>query len=661
MNQDELKELVQYDPGSGRFFWKKASSNKTKAGEECGCKTKAGYVVLRLNGKLYQANQMAWLYQYGEIPGVRLRFLNGDRSDNRIANIAATNSELLPRKKREVFKPRIKKEDWIKRFVERHGDIYDYSKTVIDGAGKKVTIICRRHGEFLQTPAMHANGNGCRKCANEAHGLSRSIGLDSLLKRFAEVHGDTYDYSLVTSSKTSGKATIVCRKHGPFDQLITSHLGGCGCRICYNETIGERSTKHWGEVLADFTAVHGSRYQYIEASYKNAKAPVKIICNEHGEFEQIAAAHANGHGCPECAKGAIRKAKRKDDAYFLSKAKERGNSKYEYRKVVRSGRTTRIEIICPEHGQFLQIAGDHYRGNGCPKCVSLANPKANIEIAQFMESLGFDVLRDQRCLGDRRSIDVLVPEIGLGIEHNGLIWHSEKFKQNAKTHLIEKKLAAEERGIRCIHIFEDEWLHRNEQCKQILAYAAGRAEKLNARDCEFSIIPSPSLEASGFMDANHIQGAAKCKLYAVLRHNGRIVMAASFGQLRSNRTNSDASKWELSRMASSCVVRGGASKIMKNLLGQRSDIKHITTYYDHRLFSGGKVYEAMGFVKTHTYGPDYRYVAGDRREHKSLYQKKLIAKKFSIEMSGKTEYEAMLELGYFRIWDCGKTRYEFKR
>lgn len=663
MDIETLKDLVAYDPVSGVFRWRKTVSNRAKAGSLCGCKTKSGHVVLRLNGKLYQASKLAWAYVYGAAPATKLRFKNGDSSDNSIANLEESGiASTKPRKPREVFKERISREEWLRRFASRHGNTYDYRDVEISGATAKVTIICRKHGPFQQSPTDHALGRGCRKCANEGNGLKFRRTMAQVISRFRCVHGDAYDYSTVTDADLgTGKVTITCREHGPFEQLISSHLGGHGCRKCYDATIGERSIKPWHEMLEAFTEAHGDRYCYSESSYQNAKSRVTIVCKDHGPFDQVAADHAAGHGCPACARVTTSNARREGDEYFLEKAKALGDNKYEYRRVVRSGRTTRIEIICPDHGPFMQIAGDHYRGNGCPACVALANPKANIEIAQFMSDLGFDVLRDHRCLGDRRSIDVLVPEIGLGIEHNGLIWHSEKFKPNAKMHLLEKKKSAEDRGIRCIHIFEDEWRYRNAQCKQLLAYAAGKAEKINARDCDFEVIQSPSQEAGDFLESNHIQGAAKCKLYAVLRHRGAIVMAASFGQLRSNRKNSNANKWELSRMASSCVVRGGASKIMKNLLAQRQDIRDITTYYDHRLFSGGNVYEAMGFAKTHTYGPDYMYVVRDRREHKSLYQKALIAKKFDVDMTGKTEHEAMIALGYFRIWDCGKTRYEFKR
>jgi len=47
--------------------------------------------------------------------------------------------------------------------------------------------------------------------------------------------------------------------------------------------------------------VHGNKYDYSRVDYKNTMSKVKIICPEHGEFEQRPYAHLVGNGCPKCA------------------------------------------------------------------------------------------------------------------------------------------------------------------------------------------------------------------------------------------------------------------------------------------------------------------------------------------------------------------------
>lgn len=46
--------------------------------------------------------------------------------------------------------------------------------------------------------------------------------------------------------------------------------------------------------------IHGNKYDYSLVDYKNARTKVKIICPEHGVFEQQPRAHLNKQGCPKC-------------------------------------------------------------------------------------------------------------------------------------------------------------------------------------------------------------------------------------------------------------------------------------------------------------------------------------------------------------------------
>lgn len=55
--------------------------------------------------------------------------------------------------------------------------------------------------------------------------------------------------------------------------------------------------------------VHGERYVYTRVLYVTARNKVTIICPEHGEFEQIAANHCTGYGCPECEANLIGRAR----------------------------------------------------------------------------------------------------------------------------------------------------------------------------------------------------------------------------------------------------------------------------------------------------------------------------------------------------------------
>ena len=114
-------------------------------------------------------------------------------------------------------------------------------------------------------------------------------------------------------------------------------------------------------------------------------------------------------------------------------------------------------------------------------------------------------------------------------------------------------------------------------------------------------------------------------------------------------------KWELSRFA--CIkntnVVGGFSKLLKHF--RKLHCGNIISYSD-RCYSSGRVYETNGFTKLKVGKPDYMYIDKNcyKRYPKRQFRKDAIASKFGIDMTNKTETEAMRELGYKRIWDAGK-------
>ena len=93
--------------------------------------------------------------------------------------------------------------------------------------------------------------------------------------------------------------------------------------------------------------VHGDRYNYSRVNYINSTIPVKIICPEHGEFEQRPAKHLSGQNCPKCSKHY-----RKTTKEFITEAKKVHNNKYDYSKVEYINGKTKVCIVCPKHGEY---------------------------------------------------------------------------------------------------------------------------------------------------------------------------------------------------------------------------------------------------------------------------------------------------------------------
>jgi hypothetical protein len=109
-----------------------------------------------------------------------------------------------------------------------HGDKYDYSKVDYIHSEKKVIILCSRHGEFLQTASEHLQGSGCIVCRNEKNTKPVAV----FLSEANNIHKNKYDYHKMKYSNSTEKIIIVCKIHGEFNQTPTEHIQGYGCPKC---------------------------------------------------------------------------------------------------------------------------------------------------------------------------------------------------------------------------------------------------------------------------------------------------------------------------------------------------------------------------------------------------------------------------------------------
>lgn len=91
VTQEKLKELFRYAPDTGVFTRLVSVASMARAGDIAGNTDGQGYLRIRVEGKLYKAHRLAWLYTNGEFPQDQIDHINGVRDDNRIANLRAVN------------------------------------------------------------------------------------------------------------------------------------------------------------------------------------------------------------------------------------------------------------------------------------------------------------------------------------------------------------------------------------------------------------------------------------------------------------------------------------------------------------------------------------------------------------------------------------------
>jgi hypothetical protein len=261
-------------------------------------------------------------------------------------------------------------DEFIKKAKQIHGDKYDYSNIEYNCASEKITIMCRQHGNFEQTPNSHLYGQGCRNCANEGTSDRLKSNKEDFQIKSINIHGDKYDYSKVEYINSITKVIITCKIHGDFEQLPRSHLQGCGCSKCAGRIIINQT-----DFIKLSEAKHNGRFDYSKVEYINSQTKVIITCKIHGDFEQLPHSHISSNGgCLKCAGRFSTNQKE-----FITQSKEIHNNFYDYSKVEYINSQTKVIITCKIHGDFEQVPNSHLQGHGCNDCVDRTKKRSNNE------------------------------------------------------------------------------------------------------------------------------------------------------------------------------------------------------------------------------------------------------------------------------------------
>ena len=306
-------------------------------------------------------------------------------------------------------------EDFIKKANEIHNNKYDYSLVDYKGAKTEVKIICKEHGIFEQSPNTHLRNHGCPRC----YGNDKKT-TDEFIEDAIKIHGNKYDYSLTKYINNKKKIKIVCKEHGIFEQSPIKHLKGQSCPKCKTEKIKITLTKSLEQFINDSKKIHRDKYDYSLVDYKGSFHRVKIICKEHGIFEQSPVSNLQGNGCKKCADIIISTKLSSNTEDFIKKSNIVHNNFYNYNKTIYKNSTSRVIITCPIHGDFEQIPNSHLLGCGCSNCQK---SKGELKIKKYLDDNNF-IYKEQHRFDNCKKLlplpfDFYLPKYNLCIEYDG--------------------------------------------------------------------------------------------------------------------------------------------------------------------------------------------------------------------------------------------------
>lgn len=286
----------------------------------------------------------------------------------------------------------------------------------------------------------------------------------------------------------------------------------------------------------------------------------------------------------------------------------------------------------------------------CKKLCGTSTPET--ELFEYIKSITtYPVISSDRNIIKPKELDILIPDLNIAFEFNGLYWHNTNFLP--KEYHQNKTVLCKNKGIKLIHIFEDEWKHKSELIKERIKSSLGLSTKIYARKTE--IRPIGKEISNNFIDLHHIQGSCSSSVQLGLYFNNELYAVMTFGKSRFNKEY----EWELIRYCSKGTVVGGASKLLK-YFERNYKPKSLISYADMN-WSNGNLYSTIGFNYEGMTEPGYFYydpVNEVRISRQKCQKHKLVKLGYD---SNKTETIICTEdLGYYKIYDSGNLIYSKK-
>jgi len=574
--------------------------------------------------------------------------------------------------KRESLRNRYSttQDSFIEKLRVLYGDSVGYEKVYYVNSDTNVILVCPEHGDFSVRPTILLNKKqgvpACTKCSKLSSGRKLALTQTIFLERLNEIHGGSVQLCKgSTYHNYNTEVEVNCTTCGHVWEVTPINLigGESGCPRCAGNT---RLTLDRIIEAARRTQKTPDQFDYslVDTSNLSRHGKITLVCKHHPDtpFLQETGDHMRGVGCSVCS-GKLRK-----DIPSLVKGIEEkfGVGVITCISDTYTNNHAYYDFVCTANGHAFKSTANNIlrrdRTNACPVCQG-SNQQA--ELVEFIKRLGVEITVNDRTLISPLELDIVIPNLRIAIEYNGVYFHSDAFNngfadttahKDPKARHLHKTLLCAEKEYRLIHIFEDEWVHKKDLVKNKLTHILNaNFRKVYARLTTVGVVDFNN--STEFFNKNHLQGVAKgASVTYGLYSNGELVACMSFCKPRFNKSNDV----EILRYATTMSVVGGFSKLLKHFIRANPTVTSVVSYSDKRWSVGG-VYKKAGFTLSGSSSPGYFYVDNtSNRYNRMLFMKSKLSgklKKFDPSLS---EADNCRNNGLYRIWDCGMDVWELK-
>lgn len=311
-----------------------------------------------------------------------------------------------------------------------------------------------------------------------------------------------------------------------------------------------------------------------------------------------------------------------------------------------------LSIIALELGINATTAANYANRYQCRDLLGSAHRSIwEYRIAEFLDQHNIRYVQNSKQIIAPLEIDFFLPDHGVGLEVGSLFWHSELRGGRDKNYHFHKWQTTRHQGISLYQYWDDELSTNFGMIEKKILHLTGKLPIIGARKTTVTPLTNSKFRRK-FLENNHIQGNVNDHTRSYMAsYQDQLIALLDFKQRKNG--------LEIVRFATenSVAWSGLFSKMLKSALKDLNYSGLIYSFSDNR-HSNGNLYQRAGFSIEKTLGPGYWYTKDyHQRYNRQNFMKNKIANQFGIDIQNLTEWQAMQQLGYDRIWDAGKIKW----